>query len=243
MIAVPSQDAIQIILRNFLVGVLPAGVEVIAGQVNRVPEPPSPDFVVMWPIARNRLAWNVDSYIDAVFTGSISGVTLNITGVDPSFTGKLGVGIYISGTGIALNTKITALGSGTGGVGTYTVSVSQTVSDEIISAGTAGLLQKTEVVMQCDVHGPNAADNAQVISTAIRDDVATRYFLPDQTGVAPLFAADPRQVPFINGESQVENRWVVDCHLQAQINVVFSQDFADTVAVTPVSVDASFPLT
>jgi hypothetical protein len=56
--------------------------------------------------------------------GSISGTTLNITQV--SF-GTLVVGATIQGTDIADNTVVTAYGTGTGGTGTYTVSVSQTV--------------------------------------------------------------------------------------------------------------------
>lgn len=246
MIAAPSQSAIQAILRAFLVGVLPDGIAVVRGQINRVAEPLQGDFVVFWPLTRNRLAWNVDEYVDAVFSGSIAGTTLTITAVNPQFPdGRLAVGLFISGIGVSAipPTKITALLSGTGGVGTYTVSVSQTVPDgTIISAGTAGILQKTEVVMQCDVHGPNGADNAQVISTAMRDDVATRYFQPQTTGVAPLFADDPRQVPFVNGESQYEERWIVDCHMQAEIAVLFPQDFADTATVDPVNVDAQYPI-
>ena len=67
-----------------------------------------------------------------IYTGSISGTTLTISAVT---TGKLRIGSVISGTGVTAGTTITAYGSGTGGVGTYTVSASQTVSSETLTSG------------------------------------------------------------------------------------------------------------
>ncbi|WP_347558567.1 hypothetical protein [Robbsia sp. KACC 23696] len=67
-----------------------------------------------------------------VVTGSISGNTLTVTAVT---SGVLAVGQTITGTGIAAGTTISALGTGTGGVGTYTLSgTAQTVASETITA-------------------------------------------------------------------------------------------------------------
>lgn len=63
-------------------------------------------------------------------TGSISGTTLTVSAVT---TGTLAVGQTIAGTGVTAGTSITAFGTGTGGVGTYTVSASQTVASTTIS--------------------------------------------------------------------------------------------------------------
>jgi hypothetical protein len=68
-------------------------------------------------------------------TSSISGTTLTVGG---TVTGTFAVGQTISGTGVTAGTTITALGTGTGGAGTYVVSVSQTVSSTTIS-GTLAL--------------------------------------------------------------------------------------------------------
>lgn len=241
MIPTPNQSAIQTVLRTFLTGILPAGVPVVAGQVNRVPEPNAGDFVVMIPVLRGRLAFNIDEYVDCVFTASITGLVMTVTAVDPRFSGRIAAGLLVTAVGIAANTQVVSNGTGTGGVGTYNVSVSQTVGSETMACGSAALLQKTDVVMQCDVHGPNSSDNAQVIATAMRDEVAQRYFDPSTTGVAPLYADDPKQIPFINAEKQYETRWVVDCHLQANILVVFPQEFAAVVEVDVISVDATYP--
>jgi hypothetical protein len=67
----------------------------------------------------------------ASFTGSISGTTLTVTAVA---SGTVQVGQVLSGTGITSGTLITALGTGTGGNGTYTVQTSQTVSSTTITA-------------------------------------------------------------------------------------------------------------
>jgi hypothetical protein len=67
----------------------------------------------------------------ASFTGSISGTTLTVTAVA---SGTLALGQPISGSGVASGTVLTALGTGTGGTGTYTVNNSQTVASEAMTA-------------------------------------------------------------------------------------------------------------
>ena len=69
------------------------------------------------------------------FTGSISTTTLTVTAVA---SGSIHVGQLLTGTGVANGTTITAYGNNTfGGVGTYTVSFSQTTaSTSITGVGT-----------------------------------------------------------------------------------------------------------
>jgi hypothetical protein len=66
-----------------------------------------------------------------ITTGSIAVYTLTITAF---FGGNLAVGHILSGTGVTGGTKIVAFGTGSGGTGTYTVSVSQTVASTTITA-------------------------------------------------------------------------------------------------------------
>lgn len=68
---------------------------------------------------------------EATFTGAQSGTTLTVSSVS---SGTLSVGQTITGVGIAAGTIITALGTGTGLTGTYTVSISQSVSSESMTA-------------------------------------------------------------------------------------------------------------
>jgi hypothetical protein len=71
----------------------------------------------------------------AVFTGAIAGggTSLNVTAVS---SGVIQVGMLLTGTGVTAGTTITALGTGTGGTGTYTVSVGQTVASTSITGQT-----------------------------------------------------------------------------------------------------------
>lgn len=64
-----------------------------------------------------------------------SGTTLNITAV--SGAGVLTQGAIVKGTGIAANTTVTSFGTGTGGVGTYIVSIPQIIASETITSTVA----------------------------------------------------------------------------------------------------------
>jgi hypothetical protein len=169
----PTQSQVQVALGAFLLAILPAGVEVVAAQDNRVPVPKSPDYVTITATGRRRLATNVDTH-------------------DP-----LG--------------QVTAV------------------------------MQETEVAMQLDVHGPNSPENAQVITTLMRDEFATAFFDALGSGVSPLHADDPKQVPFILDAQQYEDRWVVQALLQADIVVSVPQQSAESVVAAVIDVDAAYP--
>jgi hypothetical protein len=64
-------------------------------------------------------------------TGAIATTTLTVASCS---SGTLHVSDALSGTGIAAGTIITALGTGSGGAGTYTVNISQTVPSTAITA-------------------------------------------------------------------------------------------------------------
>jgi hypothetical protein len=64
------------------------------------------------------------SIAGAVFTGAISGTTLTVSAIT---SGTLAVGQYIY-AGATVGTQIIALGTGTGGTGTYTINNSQTLA-------------------------------------------------------------------------------------------------------------------
>jgi hypothetical protein len=81
-----------------------------------------------------RYCWFISNPSSAIFTGSISSTTLTVTSV---LSGTIAVGQAIFGQGMAQNTVITALGTGSGGVGTYTVSDSQTVTSTTINSTAA----------------------------------------------------------------------------------------------------------
>ena len=81
-----------------------------------------------------------ETYSTLEITGSIAGTTLTVTGVE---LGTVTVGTVIRGSGVTTRTTITALGTGTGGIGTYTVSISQTTPATTIKADTKYSRTKT----------------------------------------------------------------------------------------------------
>jgi hypothetical protein len=102
--------------------------------------------IIPEPVAAN--------YISASsFIGSISGTTLTVTNM---ISGVISLDTTITGTGVTSSTTITDSITGTGGVGTYTVNTSQTVSSTTITtAGDYGLLLYHENGVD-DVAGPQA---------------------------------------------------------------------------------------
>lgn len=116
-----------------------------------------------------------------------------------------------------------------------------TYNDGYPGAQTRAAKQPTQVTIQIDVHGPSSGDNAQIISTMLRDEYACIAFLASGYDIAPLYAGEPQQMPFFNGEDQVEFRWIVDAVIQINTTVTTSQDFAASVHVNPIDVDVSYP--
>jgi hypothetical protein len=82
-----------------------------------------------------RYTWRISSPANAVFTGSISGTTLTVTSVS---SGTIAINQSLYGIGITAETVITALGTGTGGTGTYTINNSQTVAAEVMNSTAVG---------------------------------------------------------------------------------------------------------
>jgi hypothetical protein len=109
------------------------------------------------PTAVLGVVFNVNNVLDAYvlsnplsttsganFTGSISGNTLTVSAADPRWTsgnlpGAIQIGQMVSGAGVAVSTVITALGTGTGGTGTYILNNTQTVSSESLTSAFGGV--------------------------------------------------------------------------------------------------------
>ncbi len=242
----PTQSNVQNALRLFLIAVLPATgsdgnpIAVIAGQQNRAAEPAGADFVVMTPINFTRLETNVDGSADVKILGSISGTMLTVSEV---FFGAVTAGAVLNGTGVVAGTKVVAALGG----GLFSVSPAQSAPPQVISAGATTATQNADVVVQLDFHGGNdtlAGDMAQTVSTLLRDPYGINFFAaldPPLDGVVPLYADDPKQIPFLNAEQQYESRWVLEAHLQVDQTVSVPQLFADSATVEVGDVNALFP--
>lgn len=322
MTIAPGRTDVFAALRAFLLDVMPAGVDAVAGIQNRVAEPREPNFAVMSLIRATRLRTNVDSNDDVKVTGAValdhadftasiapgrpapgempfgamtvsavatgairpgqvvagvgvagatevlaqvSGPTgaageyrvsasqdvleeamaadagiLTVTAVD---FGEIQVSARVFGADVAAGTRVAALGSGTGGAGTYVLQPPQSLTSRTLSAGGVVLEQGSRMTVQLDFHSYDlsyAGDLAQTVSTAFRDPYASAFF-EAYPGISPLHADDPRLAPFWNDQGQMETRWVLEAELQANQRIRVPAEFADSLGVTTVSVDAAYP--
>lgn len=162
--------------------------------------------------------------------------------------GPIIVGATVFGVGVAAGTKVTALGTGTGDVGTYAVSISQTVANETLASGVKALMQSSKVTVQIDFHSidGSSADTAQIVSTTFRDAVAVQFFSAldyPLNQVSPFYADDPRQMPFLNENSQYEWRWVLEAEMNVNQGVFTPQQFFTALDLEVINVDAEYPPT
>jgi hypothetical protein len=224
LLLTPTDQDVLKALRTFLVSVLPTGIEILQAQDNRVPEPSMPDFVTMTPMRAERLATNTNDFFDCKLTGALFNGTMT---VNQLFFGTVNVGATVFGVGVADGTTVLS-GSGP----TYKVSGKQSLASQTLACGVEREVMPAEFTLQLDVHGPGSWVNAQIIQMAFRDYDATRLFYG--TNVSPLYADDPRQLPFLNAEQAFENRWIVEAHVE--VNQTISnvpQQAADVLIITP----------
>ncbi len=238
---VPTRDTYYTALRSFMLAQLPPGIEIVQAQQNRVPQPAGSDFVTFNEIGRRRLSTNVTTYADCSFVGTVSGSTLTISTIH---LGSVQIGNRLLGEAVQDGTAISGQQSGSaGGAGVYTLSVAQQspISGVPLATGAALISQPTEVTIQTDVYGPSAADNTSILTTLLRDGYfdlwLTRQGYTDQ-GIGILDVGEPRQMAFIDGEDQYEDRWSFDVKLQANQVTSPSQDFADSINLDIIEADA-----
>ncbi len=246
----PTQDDVLTALRTVLLAALPAGRQVVQGQANRVPEVAADCFAVVTPLRRERLETNTDEYQDCRLIGSIADAVLTATAVQfaDGTPGSIVLGSTLYGAGVTAGTVIQSQISGptSGGVGTYQLSAASTVpGGTLMGCGAIGALAPYCLYFQIDFHGPGAdtrpADDAQTISALFRDEWLATQLQAANQAVAPLHADEPRQIPFMNGEDQYEDRWVLEVALQVNAVVTIPQEFADAAVVGLIDVDAVYP--
>jgi hypothetical protein len=85
----------------------------------------------------NRYTWRINTVTSAVFTGSTSGTTLTVSSIK---SGTIAVGQHFFAVGALQETVITALGTGTGGVGTYTLGLSQSIASSQMYTSSPGAI-------------------------------------------------------------------------------------------------------
>jgi len=189
----------------------------------------------------DRTAWSDSSlreYPQALtqtsFTGSLNNsTTLNVTAIS---TGSLQVGSIITGTGVATGTKITALGTGTGGIGTYTVNISQLVVQTTMTANSVvynheqGLNDDTTAIESYIISSDfDLVDGDQFI--------LTKRIIPDfnfagSTAALPevTMYIKPRNFPG-NAYSNTESQQVIETSVDVYTEQIFMRARARQMAI------------
>lgn len=211
---------------------------ILQGQQNYIPEPKPQDFIVMWPIGGERLSFNIDYDYDNSVIGSI---TDNVLSVNDVF-GYITPGLYLYNTNLPVNgvKVLSQLSPKQGeaplnGAGTYQLAKTPNQFNQKFWCGAHSVMTPQEYIVQCDVHGPNSGYNVRTLSTLWRDDSSGTLARQLGAYIAPFYADGPRQMPFIDGGQNYEQRWTVDLHMQINPVVNVTQQFADQLQIETVA--------
>jgi hypothetical protein len=194
----------------------------------------------------DRTAWSDSSlreYPQAVtatyFTGAISSTTLTVTGVP---VGHLQVGSVITGTGVATGTIITALGTGLGGVGTYTVNISQLVVQTFMTGDS--VIYNHEQGLDDNILPMNSYIASSDFDLIDGDQfILTKRIIPD-INFAESTATDPEVTMFIkprnfpgNAYSNTETGAVIETSVDIYTDQIFMRARARQMAIEIESTD------
>jgi len=145
----------------------------------------------------NFLAYEASAYTAASFGGNyyqssntttasgtsstIAGTTLTVGG---TVTGTFVVGMVLTGSGVTAGTYITALGTGTGGAGNYTISTAQSISSATTITGTSNLFSTVSA------HNLSVGDPVQFTATTVSTTITAtntngNITVKSTTGVLP----------------------------------------------------------
>ena len=201
----------------------------------------------------NRYTWRISSPSSAVFTGSISGTTLTVTAIT---NGTIGINQSLFGVGVTAETVITALGTGTGGVGTYTLNISQNVVSELMNSATVGAvvtgsISGTTLTVSAvtsgtlyvgqTVQGTGITANTMITALGTGTGGTGTYTVSTSQTVASItiYALNFAQMPISDGAFTGANTVdIVDNYFV--YNRPGSQQWGASNALSPISIGTSF---
>jgi hypothetical protein len=102
------------------------------------------------------------------------------------------------------------------------------------SGGTKAIEQGTEIHVQFDYYGSDAANWAARVSTLFRDESAVAAMSPE---VSPLYIDDARNIPLVTGEEIYLTRFTSTAVLQYNPVTTIPQEFAGSAVVGLVEAD------
>lgn len=121
--------------------------------------------------------------------------------------------------------------------------------DQGAAGGAQFISDPTEYRLQVDAYGAQSQEIAQAVAMLWRHESACAFFadyvIPGQSqpslSLAPLYASEPKQLPFLDGQDAWLWRWSVDLLMQVNFTLTLTQQFADALKADLISVDAVYP--
>lgn len=156
----------------------------------------------------DRYTWRISSPSSAVFTASATSTTLTVTAMT---NGTIAVGQSLFGPNIAQGTIISALGTGTGGVGTYTLNVTNSTVSEVMNTT-----------------NPAATLNAQIVGSTLYVNSAVGTIYLGQTIQGTGVAAQTVVTAFGTGTGGIGTYTVSQTQTVPTLGATFTGQIAST---------------
>jgi hypothetical protein len=104
--------------------------------------------------------------------------------------------------------------------------------------------QGTQIRVQLDLYGADSGDWGVILCTLLRSEYACTVLAgadPAKPVCVPLYSGDPFNAPLDDSEAQYESRWTLEAILQYNPVTTVPAQFADTLTVTLINVDETYP--
>jgi hypothetical protein len=108
-------------------------------------------------------------------------------------------------------------------------------------ASTRTVLSPDQMSFQIDCYGDGSADLAKTLNALFRDQYAVDLFKAAGFDIAPLYATDVMQAPFVDESDQYEERYTFEIEVQINAAIVAPQQSCNMLDMVLTSVDATYP--
>lgn len=124
----------------------------------------------------------------------------------------------------------------------FTPGLRRPLSTNVVAgdATTRSVLRPDQMSFQIDCYGDGSADLAETLNTLWRDQYAVDVLYGTGIDIAPLYAGNVMQAPFVNDADQYEDRYTLEIEIQVNAVIVAPQQSCNMLDMALVSVDTTY---
>lgn len=193
-------------------------------------------------------------YLAGVSAASASGVVTAVgtrTGITVNVTEDMisaAVRRYILGIAQGqrvLRTPVNRAAMPNGAYVSFTPGLLRPLSTNVSSytANSRTVHRPEQMAFQIDCYGAGSSDLAETLNTLFRDEYAVEQFAAEAFEIAPLYAGNIMQAPFVNDADQYEERYTFEIEVQVNRSTTVPSESCNILDIDLVSVEAHFPPT